>query len=419
MNTHAISNFPCLCLIMLAVVISGGLPPKAHAYEATISAEYQPGSGGEFVFTTPNEGVCKQRPDYCQDGRGSLALPLTVQWRNLPVSSAMRNRLAVRVPSAVRNVKLTHKTNSSQTLSLGFRVAMHYFAVRYQGIAGPAEALWVGLSSPSPCTTTNLSTSPSGFNGTWAHPASDLLCNVPNRVNIPGPLTGEDFSIVYKVDFPNTSTRQAGEYGGKLEFAVGPHGDFDFGDNAQSSLNKITLNFKIVIKPIFNVQFASNTMDVQLAPPGGWSGWIDHGIRPDVLRAEIPFYLTASTPIELHVKCQHVGASTGMDGVCALKRRGAVGNFGKDRAPLRLRLDIPGMKDHRGTPAHNLGGFVFSSTQAHSYWRLYPYSYIQNARSRISIELIPRANSQHADVLAYPGAIFAGTVTLIFEAQLN
>lgn len=417
---------------MLAVVISGGLSPKAHAYEATISAEYQPGGDGKFAFTSPHEGECADRPYSCSTyGDGSIAPSIALQWGSLAASPPERQRLAIKVPAGSRKVTLADAAGSSRKLEISFRFTRAIVKLLYPkeppsaalvDIWGPGVHL-PSVLEPSPCSIDGIhSTSSNHVMLDWKYaPSTDgALCSVRNTKVVEGPLRAEYLNLLYNIGFPGTSSAHAGEYRGKLELAVGPHGDFDFGDNAQSSLNRITLNFKITIKPIFNVQFASNTMDVHLAPPGGWSGWIDHGIRPDVLRAEIPFYLTASTPIELKVKCQYVGASTGMDGACALKRRGAAGNFGKDRAPLRLRLDIPGMRDHRGIPAHNLGGFTFSSsTQANSYWRLYPYSYIQNARSRISIELLTRANSQHADVLAYPGATFAGTITLIFEAQLN
>lgn len=201
--------------------------------------------------------------------------------------------------------------------------------------------------------------------------------------------------IGYKLKSADPLKMPNGTYTGKLIFSVGEYKDFDFGGGTYND-GQLTIYFTVKVKHQIKVEFPSGSNKVALQPPGGWLEWVHSGRvrQPPYLMAELPYRLWASSAYSVWLNC---GFS---DGVNCMLHNQQTGHKAKlyvyyvDR--LKEMHPLKFITPTRFALEANGGHFVAE-----------PQSLIFKV-DKMTL----------SDMLKYPGSLYKGNVTIIYDAVL-
>ncbi|WP_429186929.1 hypothetical protein [Aeromonas veronii] len=200
-------------------------------------------------------------------------------------------------------------------------------------------------------------------------------------------------SILYgfKIIPPSPLSLPNGVYKGTITLSVGPDGDISLG-NGNYRDRQLIINLTLTVRHQLKVQFSEMGSTVALAPPGGWYNWLNMGNkRTLLLQKTLPFDIWASAPFKITLHCQYMENEN-----CALKNT----------------------RDHQVTLDTK---YVESKGKSYS---------LSTKPSIIDVEagrpVIQEKRSIHFEIkgnpinemLDYPGSLYQGTVTLIFDAGI-
>lgn len=390
----------------LAVVLVGfgfGAGADAGAAEVLVTADFSPSAlePGRMVFrnTSPPGVYCSWRPEFCNsDGAYTIDVPLAWSKRYLR-DGDLRQRFYVALPGP-RTATLTNTTNgltadvrlSIETISGELRPGGNNNPVFTQYIGGGCQYVrttavggayvrfgWIvrNAEAPAPCYSRGDGAAPGHlvFNMPWL--------GLGLRIVSASPLSMVD-----------------GVYEGETTFTAGGAGsDIDFGDDVTTE--PITLKFRFTVRHDFQVRFPEEASNVQLAPDGGWSQWIDHGRPPARLRQELPFHLTTSMDFSMKLRCEYDAGDR-----CGIR------NSRDDViAPVEVDVTIPGMSNVRnGRPAQNTALLPDDARAP----RFTLDGYLMQRRSALRFTADREAVTE---MVKSPGSHWQGNMTVVFDAN--
>lgn len=200
-------------------------------------------------------------------------------------------------------------------------------------------------------------------------------------------------SILYgfKIIPPSPLSLPNGIYKGTIILSVGPDGDISLG-NGNYRDRQLIINLILTVHHQLKVQFSDMGNTVALAPPGGWYNWLNMGNkRTSLLQKKLPFDIWASAPFTIALRCQYVENEK-----CALK----------NTKGHQVSLDTK---------------YVESKEKSYSLSTKPSLIAVEAGRPVIqekrSIQFEIKGDSVNA-MLDYPGSLYKGTVTLIFDAAI-
>ncbi|MHC8388190.1 hypothetical protein ACYZTM_09175 [Pseudomonas sp. MDT2-39-1] len=343
----------CAVISLMFAVFS--LPVQAAVLE--IEAEFVPDSAkpqkNEFVNKTPSEGFCRQVPAACEPfGLFSLGAPIAFT-ANAPIlanHADPRQGGMAKVPSAWREVRVTHESGDSKVLSvriggIGHEAQVPRPVTELTG-GGYWDQLWAGggwAYAPSPCQGVGwYSHGPRGYNSFWRVPVGAGVCSKKALFDIPMSFRYLYFVFAYELRTPDPLNMVAGKYNGSITYRVGPHQDFDMGDVMIPADNQLTLNFSLDVRHTLKVEIPPGGNRVELVPQGGWQAWLTQGRKPTRLFRDQTFNVSSSSRFKMSLDCQY-----SLDGNRCSVRDPVSGHV----VPLDVSLTLPnGLVDAAAQP---------------------------------------------------------------------
>lgn len=206
--------------------------------------------------------------------------------------------------------------------------------------------------------------------------------------------------FTYELETPDPLKMSSGHYTGSLNYAVGPYGDFDFGDVLIPNDSMLTLNFNLDVQHTLKVDIPPGGEKVQLVPAGGWQSWLQAGRKPVRLFRDQTFNISASSRFKMFLQCS---ISDGR--VCFMADRDLILT-----APLKVSVSLPGgLTDTSGRPVQRQellteGGAVIFQ----------PGHYVDRKPGTLHFEL------EKPDNFFLPGAPkhYFGSVTVIWDSEI-
>ncbi|WP_261641992.1 hypothetical protein [Erwinia mallotivora] len=152
-----------------------------------------------------------------------------------------------------------------------------------------------------------------------------------------------DISIGYLLQAPNPLLISGGVYTGELPLAVGPGGDFDFGDNLLASDPFTTIRFTLSVNHELKLTTTADDQKVSLQPctlgrncteeegKANWERWMVTRVTPQ-LTGRSNFRLSSSGAFTVYLQCEQ---QSGED--CGLKSD----NDPSQVVPVQSLLTLP------------------------------------------------------------------------------
>ncbi len=394
------------------------LPTIAVSATLEITARFEPTAlnpgNNQFINTTPNSGICRAQPAWCT-GRGvngSIEVPLGLKYGEFKVGAPERSQAYFKFPNHWQELAVVHQESGAvftlkwRIILLGGRYVLYRDVKEITGassnLAGHG-ALWNSIWSYPPAGCQGVGTISQGatwYNFQWYVPIEGNSCTKPARIDFEG-MRIDNIGIGYVMVTPNPLAMPSGTYTASVLYGVGPGREFDFGDNASTDVDQVTINFTLTVQHSFDVEFPAAMPRVSLVPEGGWSQWVDHGRPPARLLQELPFHLTTSMDLSLKLRCEYEA-----DGRCGIR------NMRNDvTVPVDVDVTMPGMSDMRdGRPAQ--GAPLLPDDAGAT--RYTPDGYLIQRRSVLRFTA---GRDAVTEMLKSPGSHWAGNMTVVFDAN--
>ncbi|WP_332772480.1 hypothetical protein [Pseudomonas sp. ESBL1] len=405
-STKIISAFTASRLFSTSVLLwLLTAPLDGQTAEVTVSARYKGNVTGAFENTTPQASFCSIWVGVCKDFQAfTVSLPLTYDKVSTHQAANPREQFYIKLP-ARRTVQVVHEkgidthqlvfeiTHSSQKIQgdTNFsNTANPVFTAYPQGgcsylrtylTAHRAYYLWATRlpESPSPCYSSGQGGQPKEV---YFTPVSDM-------------------GIGYRLTMPSALRMKQGLYRGSASFTVGPGGDFDLGDGV-SNLNSptLTINFELDVQHAFVLNFPAASDRAVLEPPGGWSRWLGGGTPPSRLERSLRLNLWSTGPFKVYKTCQY---DQGMS--CGIR------NGAGHQVPVDVALTLPSSVQHANAPVQRLT-IPTGRASALAFDMAMP---VAGQSGQLHFDVV----SQHVkSMLDYPGSVYQGDVTVLFDATL-
>ena len=323
----AIKKAMSYCFLFLALSTA---PLSAGAASMDIQAKFSPDPANplvnKFINTTPPSGYCAEFPTSCDFyAIFSLRTPLTFS-SSYPIPQRHtdpRQGAMFKVPADWKTftvTKISGGNSSSETAEMKVRIAGVGTVYRLSDTAsnlvgrvdGEHHILWSGQNwhlAPSPCRKTNTSShNEREFNSFWLTPVVGTCAKTAAYI-IPG-FEYLRFDIGYELETPEPLKLSQGIYTGSVTYQVGPHGDFDMGDNMLPSENSLTLNFTLEVQHTLKIEIPPGGNRIELEPQGGWQAWLNQGRKPVRLFRDQTFNISASSLFKMLLECQYLAGNT-------------------------------------------------------------------------------------------------------------
>ncbi|WP_337883851.1 hypothetical protein [Chromobacterium haemolyticum] len=415
-------NWPWLTRLALASAFCVLWTSEVWAAELNVTAEFKPSilnpGNNKFINTTPQSGYCVSYPSQCQSSNMfSINFPVGFRFETMQANEPDPRKTAYfKVPASSQGLMVTNESGHSTQIQ--FRVSG--FSMRYvmpvnvtalvPGSTSTIDAhnkLWSGgswVNTPNGCGYSGVgSYGNAHYLAMWKFPVNHGHCAKRPLHNLhANGMDMDTLSFAYELTTPNPLLLPAGIYSGKVNYSVGPGGDFDFGDKAIIADNILTLNFTLKVEHEFRIDFPPGSDRAALEPVGGWQDWLHNNRPPVALRRELAFNLASSGEFSVHLECLHEAGNQ-----CALRRDGDPGGL-----PIQVALTMPGVVARDGgAPASRtpLGVGAANKTVFES------PAYSQNRASRLHFEM---GRDAAAELVKYPGQTFRGDVTVVFDADI-
>lgn len=196
----------------------------------------------------------------------------------------------------------------------------------------------------------------------------------------------------------------SGEYQGEITYQIanltGPN-TIGFGVADYNGESELRIILKATVKHAFHYRFAPGSENVRLAAKGGWDQWINGGRAPDELSKEVPFTLASSSSFQIWMQCEFPqGNGCGLQNT----RTGA-------SVPLDVLLTLPGF-----TQGGKLLIATPLDTRSEGHAIDPPPEYISERRAKLDFRVRRAAVEK---MVKEPGSTWRGTVTLIFDSQMD
>lgn len=403
---------------MLLALISLTFPAIALSATLEITARFEPTSldpgHNTFVNTTPNSGICRSQPGWCQSRgvNGSIEVPLGLKYGEFTLDAPERSHAYFRFPNEWQELAVVHQESGAvfklkwRIVLLGGRYVLYRDVKEITGttsnLAGHG-ALWSSIWSypPAGCQGVgSISAGATWYDFQWYVPIEGNACTKLAKTEFEG-MRIDNVGIGYVMEAPNPLEMPSGTYTASAFYGIGPGMEFDFGDNASTEVDHVSINFTLTVQHSFDVQFPATVPRVTLTPDGGWSQWIDHGRPPTRLRQELPFHLTTSMDFSMKLRCEYE-----TDGRCGIRNA-----LGETVVPVEVDVTIPGMNNVRdGRPAQD-APLLPDDVRAP---RFTPDGYLIRRRSTLRFTA---GGEAVAEMLKSPGSYWQGNMTVVFDAN--
>jgi len=302
-----------VCVGLLSGLFAVTAQAEIHNIEATFQPDPSSPHKNQFKNQTPSEGFCRQAPAAC-DPIGLFSLIARIPFTaNAPIQANHadpRQGGMAKIPSAWRDVTVTHSSGKSTTLQLRIAGIGHELGlpVRVNEITkGGWDDLWEGggwVYTPPPCQGVGyFSFGEYGYNSFWKVPEGAGVCSKKAKYDIPLAMRYLFFTYAYELRTPDPLKMDSGEYTGTVTYTVGPGQDFDMGDVMIPADNLLTLNFRLIVEHTLKVDIPPGGSKVILQPQGGWQTWLGHGRKPVRLYRDQTFNISASSRFTMKLEC--------------------------------------------------------------------------------------------------------------------
>lgn len=325
-----------------------GLPADVTAATVDILASFRPDPSqpARNVFknhTPPGNSHCTWAPQYCNETRYSIGLPIDFRM-SAPIvpGGDDRNHLLFHAPTERRNITVVHdETGEAETLQ--FRISGIGMVFRW--LRQDPTVRWEHDYPPPPCQSSGVSVGNQWlFAFTWFLPEGVRGCAQRAASHIPAETFWFDgLGFTYELVTPDPLGMRAGTYRGQVTYSVGPHKDFDLGNVMLPNDEQITLNFILSVDHILKVEIPPGGERVELLPQGGWQGWLSQGRKPTRLFRDQTFNFYSTARFRIGMECQYVEAA---DNTCRIRDA----RSGRS-VPLQVGVTMPhGIVDPEGQP---------------------------------------------------------------------
>ncbi|AZE93235.1 hypothetical protein C4J95_1109 [Pseudomonas orientalis] len=393
------------------------LAGPAQAMVQEITAQFRPDPSNpmqnRFTNTTPVTGFCQAHPEYCTD-MFSIRLPISVHSSDaLPANPPDPRQSALwRVPAQWQELKVVNSAGDEETVE----IRISGFGSRYVTDRSVVDLVGGGASVPQahgllwdsggwltaarPCANTGIITyGPNSYTFFWRTPVEGA-CTKVARHEIPV-LQYQFLEIAYELRTPNPLMMPSGIYTGTLNYGMGPHQDFDFGDVMLPSDSMLTMNFTLSVEHILKVDLPPGGNRVELLPEGGWQAWLNRGRQPSRLLRDQTFSIHASGSFKMNLECSLVIGNT-----CGLR------NDAGDEVPLQIAVSLPyGLNNQQGDAVNRqplrldgVGTELFQATQ-----------YVNNRPGTLHFEV---EKDHVSEMLKHPGSTYSGVATVIWDSEV-
>ncbi|MBV4456863.1 hypothetical protein KVG96_02745 [Pseudomonas sp. COR58] len=294
--------------------------PAAQAVSQEIQASFSPDPSNPqknvFINKTPESGYCVSNPVECRNNNTfSIRLPVRFDSaRALQPDGSQRNNAMVKVPAQWRALTVTNAvTGESERVEvrvagIGSQYRLSDTAANLTGAPTALQGhqtLWTNSSwvyAPPPCVYSGVGYySDTTYAFFWKTPI-DGSCTKMVAFAIPA-MSYDYLDFAYELRTPNPLGMSSGQYTGSLSYRLGPGGDFDMGDVMLPTDPQLTLDFVLDVQHTLKVDIPPGGDKVQLAPAGGWQGWINAGRRPVRLFRDQTFHISASSRFSMYRIC--------------------------------------------------------------------------------------------------------------------
>lgn len=325
-------NFRILTSVLL---LTGSMATVAATID--ITAEFSPSMDNPennlFKNTTPQSGYCVYLPNQCKENQtfsislGGLKATLATQ--GFQANSEPRDSMYFKMPGAWRKVMV--RSSEGYISEIEFRVSAYsaYYYTLTDWTWGKHHQAWDGLFMypPAPCRYSGVGTFTERWYGfMWKWPTNDAACYRIPVIDLTGePHLIDYMSIGYELKTPNPLQLAGGVYAGQLKLSVGPGGDFDFGDNFQTSDSMIDINFTLSVNHELKITTTPENQKVTLQPcsadkvcteddgKANWERWMITRVTPQ-LTGRSNFNISSSGSFHVYLQCEQQSGSD-----CALK----------------------------------------------------------------------------------------------------
>lgn len=377
------------------------------AEELEITTEFIPSasnpSNNEFTNKTPLSGYCSVAGK-CPAGTFSINTGLVVQNRVLRANSPdMRHHTYQKVDGIWRSITLRDPITRNN-ITVIFRisvVSMRFFKPTNSWSSGDFNS--AGGQPEGNCGGTKADVSQNVYEFAWLHPNNANICSKQvSNIDL-SDVRMDRISIGYEMQSPsNPMALPNGEYIGSYTYNVGNHGQIDLGE-ADYTDNELKITIKATIKHDFKVE-PKGKLNVSLEPDGGWES-VKGGVTETRLSGSSSFALTASTAFGMYAECQHHHR-----GSCGLMMEGS-----NETVPLIISVTMPGMRSRlTGEMVNDM--YVPMKTDHIPQFIIDPVQYSNAVESPIEFSI--NAPESHR-MLTKPGSKWKGTVTLVFDSELQ
>ncbi|MBH3359899.1 hypothetical protein [Pseudomonas guariconensis] len=391
-------------VVLLVLLLSSW----AEAANVTIGARFRTETGSQFLrYGSSNEWICKTWRDLCKSASEN-AVDLPISYRKTTLKDRLaRQQYYVKVPQP-RSL-LVRRDGGSETLNLKFEVThISQYAIVTAESPVASNSPIATRDVQGSCSVVRAPLPPEGLGGTfqWAFWERDSKwCYASSPRGESGDLKVSLVSrtgIGYRLSLPAPTNIVSGIYRGTLVFTMeGAAADFDFGEGVRDLDSTLTVEFEIDLRHELKVEFPPGTDRAVLEPPGGWGVW-SGGRAPAQITRDLPFRLTTSGPLTVYATCSDQLPGTSL---CL------IGNDKGHRVPYFVEMTLPSTVQHGNGPVQRLI-IIPDPFRAR---RLVPVSAIANAKGTLHLTV---RGGHVGSMLGYPGSTYAGTVTLIFDAQV-
>ena len=372
-----------------------------------------------FENTTPNSGYCGIYPQTCNSPNYKIfSVGTNIEFNSVrPIPAKHTNPRAgatFKVPANWKIVPVKDELGRDAS-AVELRVAgfggTYKLSKRVQELIGEEIPLYPALNklwefgdwgiAPTGCNETagGAHVTDTEHDFFWLSPV-ERYCSNQARFEVPQ-FAYRDFSFAYQIKTPNPLKMAPGIYTGSAVYTVGPHLDFDFGDNMQPTDSIIQIDFTLTVDHVFNIEIPPGGHKVVLLPEGGWQAWLNHGRKPTRLFRDQTFNVWTSTPFKMKLECSEPLGDT-----CALQD-------GKgDTVPLNINVSLPhGLVDASGSSVTRRPLLLSGSGTE----RFEPNIYVDRKPGTLHFEVTKEGVAQ---MLKFPGHSYSGEVTVIWDSEV-
>ena len=407
--------------LLLSVLLFGvmsvmsALPVAAATLTITAAFKPDPSKPNHNMFenTTPNTGFCLNYPNFCRNGSlfSLRAAPTIYATQPIPANHENpRQGVMLKAPAEWREVNVTHSATGRQETvririnGLGASLVTDPVVDLVGGNVSISEAhaLLFGTNlsyAPSPCKGLGPSWSFNkvAFDFFWAFPTSSE-CAKHAKFTIPTSRLNY-IEISYQLITPNPLNMSAGQYTGTITYTMGPHQDFDMGDNFLPDDPVLTLNFILSVDHVLKIEIPPGGNNIALEPKGGWQLW-SVGRRPEKLMRDQTFLIHASSRFKMQLACERIIGDT-----CGLS------NSRQHEVPINVSVTLPNGLRHANGASVNRQPLLLSGAGTELFE---PTQYVDRKPGTLHFEI----DKQYTAEMLFQEGTYKGSVTVIWDSEV-